>query len=46
MKMDKKTVAMPYEAPVFTCVEVISEGVLCSSPGYGGGEDMEEGDEL
>ena len=49
MKMDKKTIAVPYEAPVFTCVEVISEGVLCSSrvdPGYGGGEDMEEGDEL
>lgn len=38
-----------YVAPVMTCMDVIAEGMLCTSPvdpGYGGGEDMEEGDEL
>lgn len=38
-----------YVAPESVSINVISEGLLCSSPidpGYGGGEDMEEGDEL
>lgn len=38
-----------YLAPEVTCINCSLEGVLCSSPvdpGYGGNEDMEEGDEL
>lgn len=38
-----------YVAPDLTCIDVISEGVMCTSPGdpgYGGNEDMEEGEEL
>ena len=38
-----------YISPALICYEITNEGVLCSSPidpGYGGNEDMEEGDEL
>lgn len=38
-----------YIAPALICYEITNEGVLCSSPidpGFGGNEDMEEGDEL
>ena len=38
-----------YVAPEMACMDVIAEGMLCTSPtdpGYGGGEDMEEGEEL
>ncbi len=38
-----------YVAPEAASIDFIAEGVLCGSPvdpGYGGGEDMEEGDDL
>ena len=47
--MKDKCIAETYVAPGMACMDVITEGVLCSSPGdpgYGGGEDMEQGEEL
>lgn len=38
-----------YVSPISECVEVFPESVLCGSPenpGYGGGEDMEDGGDL
>ena len=38
-----------YLMPDVKCIDFTSEGILCSSPvnpGYGGNEDMEEGDDL
>lgn len=45
----KKENFVVYAAPESVCIDVVIEGVLCGSPGdpgAGGGEDMEEGDNL
>ena len=45
----KKENFVEYVAPKSICIDVEMEGVLCGSPsdpGAGGGEDMEEGDDL
>ena len=47
--MNKSDLSGHYIAPDVICINCSLEGVLCSSPGdpgYGGNEDMEEGDEL
>ena len=49
MSMNKSDLSEHYIAPNVICIHYSLEGVLCSSPGdpgYGGNEDMEEGDEL
>lgn len=49
MHENKSTCSELYLAPEVTFIHYTSEGVLCYSPidpGYGGNEDMEEGDEL
>ena len=49
MNMNKSDLSEQYIAPDVICINCSLEGVLCSSPvdpGYGGNEDMEEGDEL
>lgn len=45
----KKENFVVYVTPESVCIDVVIEGVLCGSPGdpgAGGGEDMEEGDNL
>jgi hypothetical protein len=45
----KKENSVVYVTPESVCIDVVIEGVLCGSPadpGVGGGEDMEEGDNL
>lgn len=45
----KKENFVVYVTPESICIDVEMEGVLCGSPGNpgaGGGEDMEEGDDL
>ena len=47
--MNKTDMSGHYIAPEVICIHYTFEGMLCGSPvdpGYGGNEDMEEGDEL
>ena len=47
--MEKKSMKKTYVSPISECVEIFPESVLCTSPvnpGYGGGEDMEDGGDL
>lgn len=49
MHENKSNCSERYLAPEVICMHNPYEGVLCGSPvdpGYGGNEDMEEGDEL
>lgn len=47
--MEKNSMKKTYVSPISECVEIFPESVLCGSPvnpGYGGGEDMEDGGDL
>lgn len=47
--MEKNSIKKTYVSPISECVEIFPESVLCTSPGnpgYGGGEDMEDGGDL